>query len=699
VSGLSQKLPRIIACALAGAMLPFGALAAEPPEIVVVASKRPEPFDAVPAAVTVVSGNELRARHATDLRGALALAAGVDVAPGSDAGPGGSAPALWGLRELDAFLLVVDGVPWGGAFNPALTSLDLNNIDRIEILRGAAPVNFGATSFIGVIEAIHKQAGEAPNRVSLTLGTRQTVKGAVSFSLPELGALKQSIQIDGESRAFSQDRADLKRFHGLYRGRAETAIGSLHFDLDGTVLRQVPYSPHPREGTSLTSRFPLDANVNPADARADESRVQFNIGLDRTLGPFDWITLVSVAHTTNRNTRGFLRDGFSDDGVTPNADGFRQRIRRTDVYVDSSFSAHPLKTMTWIFGVDWLFGDGRQESDNFEYAVFPNGSNAPVSTSLHTDEHTVLSDKRSFGGLYTEIEWQPLEPLHISAGLRLNRTEEKRSGSVTDFTTPGFPVDASADERTKTRLSYAVGASYALWKKAEDNVTVFADYRDAYKPAAVDFGPEAEGAILRPETADSFEAGLKSRLAQGRFEWEASYFNMSFANLVIAENVSGLPALANAGKERFTGAEFEARAHLLEDLTLAASYAYHDAHFTDYLRLDGASLQQLAGNKLELSPQHLASLGAFYAPKQGFQASVTWNYVGSRFLNKTNTALAGSYSTLDAGLGYKIGGATFRVDGVNLTDRRDPVAESELGDAQFYRLPGTVVLFTVELDL
>ena len=49
-------------------------------------------------------------------------------------------PAIWGLRELDAFLLVVDDVPWGGAFNPALTALDLHDVERIEVMRGAAPV-------------------------------------------------------------------------------------------------------------------------------------------------------------------------------------------------------------------------------------------------------------------------------------------------------------------------------------------------------------------------------------------------------------------------------------------------------------------------------------------------------------------------------------------------------------------------------
>ena len=38
----------------------------------------------------------------------------------------------------------------------------------------------------------------------------------------------------------------------------------------------------------------------------------------------------------------------------------------------------------------------------------------------------------------------------------------------------------------------------------------FADYRNTYKPAAIDFGPEAEPDILKPETASSWEAGLKA---------------------------------------------------------------------------------------------------------------------------------------------------------------------------------------------
>src|SRR5262245_51038033 len=79
--------------------------------IQVTASRIPEDIDDVPASIQVIDGQEMRDRGATDLKSALALAAGVDIAPGGDGGPASSVPEFWGLREFDAFLLVVDGVP------------------------------------------------------------------------------------------------------------------------------------------------------------------------------------------------------------------------------------------------------------------------------------------------------------------------------------------------------------------------------------------------------------------------------------------------------------------------------------------------------------------------------------------------------------------------------------------------------------
>src|SRR5262249_321611 len=90
-------------------------------QVEVVATRLPESPHDVPASVEVFTDSDIRSLGATTLRDVLSVAAGVEVASGGDEGPASAVPEFWGLREFDAFLLVVDGVPWGGVFNPAVS--------------------------------------------------------------------------------------------------------------------------------------------------------------------------------------------------------------------------------------------------------------------------------------------------------------------------------------------------------------------------------------------------------------------------------------------------------------------------------------------------------------------------------------------------------------------------------------------------
>ncbi|HWJ49048.1 MAG TPA: Plug domain-containing protein, partial [Candidatus Udaeobacter sp.] len=169
----------------------------------VTATRLPEEPEKVPAPIEVFSGDELRARGARDLRSAMASAIGVEIAPGGDSGPSSSVPDFWGLKEFDAFLLVVDGVPWGGAFNPGLTTLDLNDIDRIEVLRGPAPVTYGATSFVGVIQVVHKGIESKDRTLTLHGGSYGSGGAAFSTPIPLEGNWSSRLSVDGERQGFS----------------------------------------------------------------------------------------------------------------------------------------------------------------------------------------------------------------------------------------------------------------------------------------------------------------------------------------------------------------------------------------------------------------------------------------------------------------------------------------------------------------
>jgi outer membrane receptor protein involved in Fe transport len=187
---------------------------------------------------------------------------------------------------------------------------------------------------------------------------------------------------------------------------------------------------------------------------------------------------------------------------------------------------------------------------------------------------------------------------------------------------------------------------------------------------------------------------VKNRLAGGRLEIEFIAFQMDLKNIVVSQSVGGLPALENAGAERLRGLELGTSVSFRHDLFWRVNYSLHDARFEDYLTEFGGVPTQLAGNQLEMSARNMASTGINYGRATGWQGWAQANYVGDRFLNKRNTALAQSYVTWDAGAAYRFAQAwEVRVDGYNLNDRRDPVAESELGDAQYYlMLPRSVVV-------
>lgn len=633
--------------------------------------------------VTVITGADLRARGANDLRSALALVSGVDIAPGGDGGPASSVPAFRGLREFDAFLLLVDGVPAGGAFTPALSTLSLTNVERIEVVKGAAPVSYGATSFVGVIHVIHYAAGEAPRAVDVGVSSHGGARIGLSLPITAEGPWKQSVQLDAERQDTSADRTGWRRGHVFYRGAGEVAGGQFNLDVELTKVGQNPNSPVVREGRFLTTRVPHDANHNPGDATIDETRRQVSLAYARDTGLGQWDTRLAYAHTDGNIIRGFLRDGFATDGVTINADGYNQDRSTDELYFDTHLATKLNDKAQLVWGTDYMRGVGHQRSRNFEYAVRGDGHGAPFARSRHIDETTYLSDRRNFLGVYADLLLSPTDRWNVEAGLRYNYVEESRRGRE-DIN----PVER--DSTSDSRWSGALGTSYRIWggKDDKDYATVYASYRRTFKPAVVDFGPEAEAEILKPETATSYEIGLRGGLFGGKVNWDLSAFRTDFRNLVVTQDLGGSPGLVNAGGERFDGAEFEADWQIVDNLKLTGTYAWHNARFQDYVQLFGSTPTQLRGKVLELSPGHVASLGLVYAPATGFNAYFTQSYADSRYLNKRNTAVVPAYRTVDAGIAWRADKWEVRVDATNLTDRRDAVAESELGDAQYYILPG-----------
>ncbi len=158
------------------------------PELVVTPTRLPTPPDAVVSSVTVIKGDDLRARGVHFVQDALREVPGAAVV---QVGSFGGVTSLF-LRggESDYVKVLIDGVPAnqsGGSFNWA--NLTTDNVDRIEILRGPGSVLYGSDAVSGVVQ-IFTRRGEGGFSVEggAEAGTFGTLngRGAVLGGTPRL---------------------------------------------------------------------------------------------------------------------------------------------------------------------------------------------------------------------------------------------------------------------------------------------------------------------------------------------------------------------------------------------------------------------------------------------------------------------------------------------------------------------------------
>src|SRR5947208_2350998 len=171
--------------------------------VVVSASKVPRPANTLSQAVTILSGDDLRARGVTRVSDALREVPGAMLV---QSGSYGAVTSLF-LRggESRYTKVLIDGVPVnapGGSFD--FSHLTTDNIERIEIVRGPASVLYGADAVTGIVQIFTRRAG-GQSRASL--GAR-------------VGSY-HSLDIDGDGSAS--------------RGIAGFSVGGAHHSTDGVL--------------------------------------------------------------------------------------------------------------------------------------------------------------------------------------------------------------------------------------------------------------------------------------------------------------------------------------------------------------------------------------------------------------------------------------------------------------------------------
>ena len=273
--------------------------AADPPRIeetiVVTAERLEQPWEESTASVTVLARDEIETLPAKTLGDALELVPGlqlIGVNPGAP--PMISSRGFFGAGEVEYVQLLIDGVPAADVESGLADwrQIPIEDVDHIEVLRGAGSSLFGDTALAGVVQVFRRPQSHA----SATVGGFETARWSASyaseaFHIGASGARSEGFRDHSESR-------ELFASLGLERGRVKATLDLSDRDRD---------DPGARDAAEMESD-PFGSNEIFASDRDDSRRVRASL---RWSGAFDALLHAHDRSTTQTRTL-LLAPGFAD---------------------------------------------------------------------------------------------------------------------------------------------------------------------------------------------------------------------------------------------------------------------------------------------------------------------------------------------------------------------------------------------------
>lgn len=612
--------------------------------VVVTATKSPLEVGHVPASVTVLDGDELRAQGVTQLVDALRLVPGVAIV---QSGSYGAQAALF-VRggEADYTKVMVDGVPVnapGGSVD--IGTLSLDDVERIEVVRGPASVVWGSDAVTGVINVITRKRPEGLRHASGDLRARGGTYGSV-----DVGG---SVHTSGGPFRLSLDAARHKSdgiydFNNRYRnGQGGGSLASplwpgAQLELTGRVA-------------DVRANYPTDYTGAPVDSNdfRTERRGLWSARVAQQAGR----VALSLLGTTST-----IRSTIDNPANDPNS-SFDASM--SDRAVTRRRGAE-LRAVTTAGGVDLALGAAiERQTQDASFTYIPNGS-------LGSTDRSPQAKRRNTAAYVQAV--RDVGATTATVGARLDHSE--RWG---DFGT--YRVALGHRFATATRFRASLGTAFREPAFAETDSSSFA----------------VANPDLRPERSTSWEVGLEQELASGALVVGATYFAQRFVDMIDYDAGAFPGQFRNVARARANGIEAEARARPLRGVDLGASYTWLDTRVLARGFDPSPDASFATGARLLRRPEHSATATLGLTPAWG-RFAVQATYVGKRddrhFLYAapyvTPVTLKG-YTKLDASAELPLAART-SPRGAALTLRVENIGGVKYESVAGYRTPGRTVL-------
>ena len=615
--------------------------------IVITATRVPVDQSVAPTAVTVIRGDDLRARGVAMVSDALASVPGLTLVRSGSFGATTSLFARGG--ESDYVKVLIDGVPVnnpGGAFDFA--SLTTDNLDRIEVVRGPASVTYGSDAVAGVVQLFTRHGtGPARGFADIRGGTFGTVEG-------EGGVAGGGSLVGYSVGASSRETDGFLPFNNDFRN--QVASGRLTFTPAKSTIELAGRWNH------ATYHFPTDGSGAVVDSNSVREDHRTALGLDasRRLTSRVDLRLLGAASRLDGTSSNAPDSPGDSTGFYGNDDSRTERRSadlRTDVQAGS--------TATISLGANIEREQVRSRSES-QFATFP------AST-------TTFAEHRTNKALYGQV---------IGTASRL-----------------AYTVSGRVDE-TATFGTFTTGrASLAL--QAANNTTVRGAIGNAFKAPAFEETFSSAFTIgnadLEPERTTSWEVSAEQRIA-GRAVLTATYFDQHFRDLIQYvlgdESTEFRGTNQNLGAATARGLELEVRAPAIGRFDLGANATFLRTRVTD--AGNGAFGTFVDGERLLRRPDQTAAFSADYRVTSSSRVGAAVRFVGKRddrdFAADARVTLP-SYTLLDLSGEWALASLSPSLTPVRLTARIENVLDKEYEPAFGFTAPGRTVLVGAKVAL
>ncbi|WP_224247223.1 TonB-dependent receptor domain-containing protein [Hyalangium gracile] len=486
----------------AGTTAPEDASAVPYEERVVTASRRAQSSLEAPNATTVITSEDIRLSGATSLVELLRRVPGADV---MTLGVGSANLSLRGFNQRIAnkVLVLVDGrSEYQDFLGMTLWSsfpIVLEEIERIEVIRGPGSALYGANAMLGVVNIITRAPGTGQRQIHAQVGGGKTVNGSfVSYGAASALRYRLSVgygQMDKWSQDFAEDRPDMVLRAPMadigYRGAR------------GNLATEYTFSPGMELGLSTgvhrfsTELYPLGTLRNffmdgvTAYAKSDAS-----------LGP---VKLKAFWNHVNVN-------------AGPQFEPIGQRSLVTRV-TSNVFNGEALFSKMFELGGEHLLNvgaEGRLKRVGWSYV-------GGVKEEFHA-------------AAFVQDEWRPVEPLRLLASYRADRHPLLNEGK------PGL---AHSPRVSAIYLPFE-GQAFRVSAASAFRVPTFLEsYTSLLVPAPGVPGASAltEGnRMLKPESMVAYELGYRGEAPRLGMDWDVAVYQNTVKNLIGLSPVQRLPA-------------------------------------------------------------------------------------------------------------------------------------------------------------